>query len=315
MLSNLVELISLFSFWATASLFAKILFYVGSLSLGGGALCLMLFNDRTFRNYTMLLQYILFGSLIGIHAEVLVFILKVGELADTGLFGMFDIEYAKILWSTPLGVVLRYRSLAFSLALIMAFVTLKRVLRLPRPPRKVFFLPLLTAQGIALLLIISVFRHSGHVSVLDDLSWIAVSIHFLAFSCWIGSLFPLNWILENSSMVVAKNLLIRFSVAGSAAVGLMVTTGIYITYRLTGLAIEAAFSAYGQLLILKIVFVLAILVIAAFNKWRFVPKLNEGDEVSRLLMRRSLRVEVLLSVIVLLIAAYLSSQLSPMLII
>jgi len=272
---------------------------------------LMFFNDRTSQNYTLLLQYIVFGSLAGILAEVLFFILKVGELADAGLFGMFDIEYAKILWSTPLGVVLRYRSFAFSLALIMALVTLNRMLRLPSPPGKVFFFPLLAAQGVALLLIISVFRHSGHVSVLDDLSW----IHFLAFSCWIGSLFPLNWILENSSMVVARNLLIRFSLAGSAAVGLMVTSGIYLTYRLTGFAIGVAFSAYGQYLILKVVFVSSILVVAAINKWRLVPELNQGDEASRILMRRSLRVEVLLSAIVLLITAYLSSQLSPMLMI
>lgn len=276
---------------------------------------MMFFNDRTSQNYTLLLQYIVFGSLAGIHAEVLFFILKVGELADAGLVGMFDIEYAKILWSTPLGVVLRYRSFAFSLALIMALVTLNRMLRLPSPPGKVFFLPLLAAQGLALLLIISVFRHSGHVSVLDDLSWIVVGIHFLAFSCWIGSLFPLNWILENSSMVVARNLLIRFSLAGSAAVGLMVTSGIYLTYRLTGFAIEGAFSAYGQYLILKVVFVSSILVVAAINKWRLVPELNQGDEASRILMRRSLRVEVLLSAIVLLITAYLSSQLSPMLMI
>lgn len=315
MLPNIAELISLISFWAAASVLAKIAFYMGALSLGGGALCLIFFNDRTFRNYTVLLRYIIFGSLVGIHAEVMFFILKVGELADAGLFGMFDIEYAKILWNTPIGVVLRYRSLAFSLALIMALITFNRVFRLASPPGKVFFLPLLTIQGIALLLIISVFEHSGHVSVLDDLSWLAVGVHFLAFSCWIGSLFPLNWILENSSTVVAKNLLIRFSVAGSAAVGLMVTTGIYLTYRLTGLATEAFFSAYGQHLILKVAFVLFILIVAAFNKWRFVPELNEGDEASRLFMRRSLRVEVFLSVIVLLITAYLSSQLSPMFII
>jgi len=157
-----------------------------------------------------------------------------------------------------------------------------------------------------------VFRISGHVSVLDDLSWIVVGIHFLAFCCWIGSLFPLHWTLENSSVVIAKTLLTRFSVAGSIAVGLMVTTGFYVTYRLTGFSIEEFLSAYGQYLLLKIVFVLSILFVAALNKWRFVPELEGFDVASRLNMRQSLRIEVLLSAIVLVITAYVSSQLSPM---
>lgn len=308
-MSNIVEFIPV---WAIASVFSKFLFYFGSLSLGGGALCLIFFNDKTFPNYTLLLQYIGFGSLLGVHAELLFFLLKVGELADTGFLGVFDIEYAKILWRTPIGVVLRYRSFAFLLVLIVAFFTHSKLVRLSSPPGKMFFYPLLIAQGIALLLIISLFRISGHVSVLDDLSWIVVGIHFLAFCCWIGSLFPLHWTLENSSMVIAKTLLTRFSVAGSIAVGLMVTTGFYVTYRLTGFSIEEFLSAYGQYLLLKIVFVLSILFVAALNKWRFVPELEGFDVASRLNMRQSLRIEVLLSAIVLVITAYVSSQLSPM---
>lgn len=70
-------------------------------------------------------------------------------------------------------------------------------------------------------------------------------------------------------------------------------------------------SGYGQALILKLTLVLALLGLAALNKWRLVTALERGDQNARMWLRWSIRVETVLVLGILLATALLTTAASP----
>ena len=69
-------------------------------------------------------------------------------------------------------------------------------------------------------------------------------------------------------------------------------------------------TAYGRAMALKLVLVAGLLGIAALNKFVLVPKLMEEGESSR--FRRSVRIEIVVALLLLILTAYLSTVVGPM---
>jgi putative copper resistance protein D len=69
-------------------------------------------------------------------------------------------------------------------------------------------------------------------------------------------------------------------------------------------------SAYGQALLTKILLVAGLLGLAARNRFRIVPALRAGDLTAALRLRRSIDLEVMLALAILVVSSLLTSSLT-----
>lgn len=150
----------------------------------------------------------------------------------------------------------------------------------------------------ALLLLAAALAASGHASSAMPV-WLArpaVAIHVVAVTLWIGSLLPLLLALREQRGVAP---LMRFSRAIPWVVLMLIASGATLTVlQLDGVP-SLWRTNYGRILSAKLVFVLALLGVAAFNRYRLTEKVQGGDALARRGMRRLIGVELLLALVVL----------------
>jgi copper resistance protein D len=79
------------------------------------------------------------------------------------------------------------------------------------------------------------------------------------------------------SIAVARNATLRFSSLGIASTGTLVVTGIVNSWFLVGSVDALTDSGYGRMLSLKLLLFLAMLSIAAVNRFRLTPRCPAGQ--------------------------------------
>ncbi|MEM8916610.1 MAG: copper resistance protein CopC, partial [Pseudomonadota bacterium] len=144
---------------------------------------------------------------------------------------------------------------------------------------------------------------SGHVSVAPP-QWVtgpAMTVHALALLFWLGCLIPLLAVLRGPGADVA---LARFSSLAVPLVALLVASGMALTWAQSGGDISALVgTAYGTLLAAKLVFVLMLLVLAARNRLVLTPALAAGNPHAAARLAQAIRIEILLSLLILVMAS------------
>ncbi|HEX5609791.1 MAG TPA: CopD family protein [Solirubrobacterales bacterium] len=190
------------------------------------------------------------------------------------------------------------------------------VLRQPTPRRVA--LPFLPLGFIALEPALS-----GHASTQSPVALLfpANVLHVVAMSVWVGGLAALLLILpaatrgleppDRSRLLAAT--LARFSPIALASVGLILLTGLGQAYAYVRHLDNLFDTAYGRAVLIKLVLLTALLIpLGAYNRYRAVPRLRQiaagGEAPGRagLLLRRALRAEVALVVVVLGVTAALA---------
>lgn len=149
-------------------------------------------------------------------------------------------------------------------------------------------------------------------------------IHLLAAGGWLGAIAALLLLLRPSvaadpaSLAVAHRGLDRFSGMGTVLVGLILVTGIVNAWLIVGPAhiIDLPASRYGQLLLAKVMLFVAMLTLAALNRFRLVPALESaiasGEHRHALgAMRRSLMLEIGCAITILALVAWLGTLEPP----
>lgn len=149
-------------------------------------------------------------------------------------------------------------------------------------------------------------------------------LHLLAAGGWLGALAALILLLrasvtgDPSGLATAHRALDRFSGAGTLFVGLILVTGIVNTWLIVGPGHVADLpgSPYGQLLLAKLTLFVAMLGLAAANRFRLVPALAAamaaGDHQRALgSMRRSLALEIGCAIVILILVAWLGTLEPP----
>lgn len=298
------------SSWELASLVCKLLVYLGTACIAGGSFCLWRFSDGRRQTVQQNLVYVLSGALVGFQAVVFNFLIQVGLINDKGLVGMFDWDMASLLIDTQLGDVTFFRLTGFVLALIGSLVFLRKANQATRPPTQGFFTLTVAVAATALLCISTSFRMAGHVSVLSVTAQVAIVIHVIVFSIWIGSLYPLYRLTLSNEPESLRFTLKRF---GDDAIGillLLVLSGTLMLLQVLQQPAELISSAYGISLLSKLLLVLALVGVAAINKLYLVPQLVSATAIVKL--RRSIRYEMLLASLILLLTSYLSTIIGPM---
>ena len=211
-------------------------------------------------------------------------------------------------YETPVGTVSIIRLALLAIAVVVAF--------LPWHGR-VWYSFLL---HIGALLLISQARlgHAaqGGAGVYGAIMITVYAIHMLAAGAWVGGLPPLLFGLveqrhfaPNEARICTVDILSRFSAMAMIAVTLIVASGIANAgFRVAGSFGKLFYTDYGDALLTKISVVAAMLALAYFNRFVFMPKLRSAalKRMGQITwLGRSVTLELALGVLVLGAAAVL----------
>ncbi len=241
-------------------------------------------------------------------------VLQAADAAGTSIAGVIGEPIASIALGTRYGILWWIR-----VGLLLAVGAL---LVLPDAPRRLVFIgPLATGLAAASLLAHALTSHgaaatgSALAPVLTD--W----AHLLALTLWVGGLIHLAAALpvltraepRTQATQVAADLIPRFSTLGVFAVITLAFTGLYQSWLLVGSLPALVETAYGRVLLLKVVVVAILLAPAAINLLVLRPRLGEaakrrvdGTTLLRNL-RRTVAGEMALAVLVLIMAGALAN--------
>jgi copper transport protein len=168
---------------------------------------------------------------------------------------------------------------------------------------------------------------SGHGSTQSPvvLNFPVNVIHVTAMAVWLGGLATLLFVAPHGTRELAPGdrgrllaaALSRFSQVALISVGAILLTGLiqaYVYVRRLDALIE---TGYGRAVLIKFILLMVLIGIGAYNRRRSVPRLNQiaagGESPGRagLLLRRALRAEVTLLVVVIGVTAALASYAPP----
>ena len=295
--------------WELLSVLSKVFIYLGAASALGGAFCLLNYNDGKRATLRRVLGLHLAGALLGLQAVAAAFLAQVGTASGSGLSGAFDRDMAGLLLSTQLGDLSLFRAVGFAIWIGSGLFFYQTMVQQTRAPRRLFYQRLFAVNAFGFIFLLLSFRFGGHVSAQSLSVQFALAVHFTMFALWIGALYPLLTISRTEQVAELKVSLERFSKHAVLIVSLLLLSGLTMMLSLIHSMAELFTTAYGVALTLKILLVIGLLGIAAVNKLIIVPRLLLQADAAH--FQRSVRVEIAVAVILLLLTAYLSTALGP----
>lgn len=291
--------------WELAIVLAKVLSYGGLASLTGGFLIFWLGSASTATR-RHLLHFMLLASAVGSLAVALFFLLQVGVVNQNGIAGMFDSFMAGLVLQSPIGYGSGLKLAGFLVAAAALWLARPRLLAFEGAAQ--FPIALRLGAPLAIALFAASFAVLGHVASLGVLARIAIAIHIAAMGLWIGALYPLYTLCQRESAATLTPLLHTFGQIGWVLTGSLLVAGSYLLTQLLAAPLDLIRTPYGVLLVGKLLLVICLLGLAALNKFRLVPALaNAGTGV----LQRSMRGELFLAVMILLLTASLTTFTGP----
>jgi copper transport protein len=225
---------------------------------------------RTPVMWNQIIRFSFIGSLLAILLGVLS---QAGQSTGTELAFPWAKETIQVLFETRLGAIWLLR-----LALILS------ILWLVRKPIATWKSIATFIFSLALLCTVSLTSHAdaeAHplIPVLDD--W----LHLIGMSFWFGGLAYLLTGLRELRKVgdtprtrLTSLIMTRFSLMALISVGVIGITGLYSATRRVGTISALLTSIYGHALLIKQIFVGALLLLAAINLLIITPRLNRDRE-------------------------------------
>jgi putative copper resistance protein D len=168
------------------------------------------------------------------------------------------------------------------------------------------------ARLIGLTLVTASFAFMGHTAADPD-RWLLAPlliVHLLVVSFWLGSLGPLRAAARLEPISVTARIVERYSRTAVWLVPLILVAGV----AMAGLLLEgfaALASSYGLLLLAKLAGFTVLMGLAAANKWRFGPGIAGGSPSALRAFRRTVEIEWLLIVAVIVATAVMTALFSP----
>lgn len=279
--------------WAIAAILAKAAGYGGALLAMGGPLFIVAFPSAPAEVRELARKIAMIAALIGLAVLALRFGIRAARISGMGLQGAFDPMMLGFVWDSPLGTAAIWRGAG---DLLVLAVLIRGGVGL--------------SIGLAGAVLIAVsYAFVGHS--LGDPRWLLASLltlHMLAAAFWVGALAPLRRAVNQPD---GASLLHRFGNIASVTVGLLIVVGLVFAWLMTGSFMALFTAAYGWTLIAKLSVVAGLMALAALNKWRFVPALASGDPTAALHLRRSIQIEAVAVLLILIATATLTSVTTP----
>lgn len=261
------------SLWALFTLLSRIALYASVASAIGGFFASVLLA-RHRESTTAIRTYIVWGCVVGIIASLTGFGIQVGALADQGVKGMLDSTMMPILWQASVGTAVALQLSGFLLIGAITGWLLKT-----QEPQSALIHALTLMGGLTLL---ASFSQVGHFAEQPLLGKVAISLHVLAMSLWMGSLYPLWRVSRTGDLPEIKRSMERFGQLAVIIVSVLVGCGILMAAMLLKDFHSLFFTPYGRGLLAKLALVSGLLLLAASNKWFTVPRLMQPEFATRL---------------------------------
>ncbi len=288
--------------WALWSVAIKFLGLLAMAGVVGGSFVHLLADRLQFPQFPQLRCYLLASGALGLLMTPFAFLLQVGGINHNGMSGMFDGGISVILLSSTLGEVLGLRLSAFALFLAAIWFLADATSRRYRHETGY----LLCALS-ALLLCVS-FAFTGHTTELFMAAKMLLVLHVLAALLWTGALYPLWYLSGTAELVKVQKLMRGFGVLAVCMVVALVLAGIFLASQLLQNPGDLLTTSYGITFMLKLGGVVVLLLLAALNKLRFVPRLQEEGVGS---LQRSIRFEIAVALYVLAMTSWLTTATGP----
>jgi copper resistance protein D len=157
------------------------------------------------------------------------------------------------------------------------------------------------------------FAWIGHVHALrpSTAPTLLLCLHLACAAFWLGALPPLLIIAQDSDTGRIAAIAARFGKIAVAVVALLILAGACLLWLMIGNAAEFWVSAYGRLMALKLLTVALLLSLAALNKLHLTPKLLRGEAGAAVKFRRSVKAEMALGGVILLVTAAFTTIVGP----
>lgn len=256
------------------------------------------------------------GATLGLLLSVVALVVLAAAMTDVPVWPPDYTAISALLDEPSIGTAWKVRVVALILAGAAAMSSVGRTLETS--------MVLLTA-GTAL----ATLAWTGHGTMGDGLVGVthlaADILHLLAAGAWVGALLGLTLLVarpvsrvDGVHLDITHRALHRFATAGSVVVATVVVTGAVNAWLLVGTENIAGLwaSLYGQLLIAKLVLMMAMLGLASLNRFRLTPALaasiptEDSDRVLQAL-RISLAAETTCVVLILALVGWLGTLEPP----
>ena len=279
--------------WAITAIIAKAVGYGAALLAMGGPLFVLVFRSSSNDVRQLARKVAVIAALIGLAVLALRFGIRAARISGMGLSGAVDPMMLGFVWDSPLGAAAIWRGAG---ELLVVALLIRGIVGL-------------SAGLIGALLIAVSYTFVGHS--LGDPRWLLASLltlHLLAAAFWIGALLPLRHAVGQPE---GARLLHRFGNVANLTVALLVIVGLIFTWQMTRSLSNLLSTAYGWTLLAKLGVVSGLMALAALNKWRFVPALASGTPAAVPHLRRSIQIEAIAVLLILLVTATLTSITTP----
>ena len=279
--------------WAIAAIIAKAVGYGAALLAMGGPLFVLVFRSSSNDVRQLARKVAVIAALIGLAVLALRFGIRAARISGMGLSGAVDPMMLGFVWDSPLGAAAIWRGAG---ELLVVALLIRGIVGL-------------SAGLIGALLIAVSYTFVGHS--LGDPRWLLASLltlHLLAAAFWIGAFLPLRHAVGQPE---GARLLHRFGNVASLTVALLVVVVLIFAWLMTGSFSNLLSTAYGKTLLAKLGVVSGLMALAALNKWRFVPALASGTPAAVRHLRRSIQIEAIAVLLILMATATLTSITTP----
>jgi copper resistance protein D len=283
--------------WDVAAVCAKAVTYAATLGAAGAIFFLAYNGSLLFElprsRIRRLIGTLLLASALASCARVLLSSASMsGELG-----GMFDSGFVRMILGAGEGRATGMRMAGLALA----------ALAIPSNPRFRALAPLgAAAASIS-------FAGVGHIRALlpNAAPLLLLCVHLLCAAFWLGALGPLLIAARDGSDTRVALLASRFGRLALGVVVLLLAAGAGVLWAVIGDAAQFWSSDYGRMMAVKLLIVAALLSIAAVNKLYLTPKLLSGHAKALIQFRRSVKLEMVIGALILLITATFTTLAGP----
>ena len=166
--------------------------------------------------------------------------------------------------------------------------------------------PLLLWVGVSSLLISFVW--TGHAQKAGLIAQAILSLHLVAIAFWLGSFLPLRRMCFSPESENLYKIAERFGIHAIFYICLLLISGLIFAYILIGDLSLLLSTVYGNVFLMKITLVSALLGLGALNKFRLVPLMKLEPSIGAQRLRKSIQIEMFIALLILSFSGFLTTS-------
>ena len=289
----------MFEIWDILRPLTKFALYLAMFLAAGGLVFEVLFRrqmpEQTQRFVSLLVAIAAWAGLVLVGARLAV---AAGSLGGD-LASAIDPVLLELVAKSPLGLASVVAGIGFAMITVINKVKARGEL---------------SARIVAAATLLLSLTVVGHATMLGAITGVLLALHLGGVAFWLGALLPLRQMCGatgdvNSAAVLAE-IADRFGRIAQHVVPVLIVAGMTYAALLLGSVVALVTTGYGLVLLVKILLVAGLLGLAARNRFRIVPALQAGDLLAAMRLRRTIDLEILLALSILLMSSLLTTSLT-----